>query len=499
MHARLLTAVSLAFSLLATVAPAATPPPNIVFFLVDDMGWQETSVPFHTEVTALNRRYRTPNMERLAAEGVKFTQAYASAVCSPTRVSLLTGMNVARHRVTNWTLRKNASPDQPSKLVRPPAWNVNGICTNAGVERTMQVTPLPALLRTAGYRTIHVGKAHFGAKDTPGENPLNLGFDVNIAGHCAGGPGSYWGEKNFSAAWRSQNPAELIWNVPGLEAYHGKNVYLTEALTLEAVKAVERAVADKTPFYLYMAHYAVHAPWEKDDRFYQKYVDAGLKPFEATLASMIEGMDKSLGDLRAAFDRLGIADNTIILFMSDNGSPSQCPPNLPLRGHKVSPYEGGFRVPMLAKWPGTAKPGTVCRDPVVIEDVFPTILELAGVAWSGKTLQLVDGVSFVPLLKGTGGMPADRPFVWHFPNNYGQTPFSAIRVGAWKLIYHHADRRRELFNLDADISEKTNLAAQSPERVRELSAKLSALLQERGAQMPTDARTGKVIPWSGEE
>lgn len=467
--------------------------PNIIFFLVDDMGWQETSVPFHTEVTTLNRRYHTPNMERLAAQGMKFTQAYASAVCSPSRLSALTGMNVARHRVTNWTLRKDRSPDNPSKLIQPPDWNLNGVCTSAGIERTVQATPLPALLRAAGYRTIHVGKAHFGAKGTPGENPLHLGFDVNIAGHGAGGPGSYWGEKNYSAAWRT-NPPDLIWDVPGLEAYHGKNIYLTEAITLEAVKAVEKAIADKQPFYLYMAHYAIHAPWEKDDRFYQKYVDAGLKPFEATLASMIEGMDKSLGDLMATLDRLGVADNTIILFMSDNGSPSQCPPNLPLRGHKLTPYEGGIREPMLVKWPGVTKPATVCRDPVVIEDFFPTILDLARAEWRGKTLQTVDGVTFVPLLKGEGKTPADRAFVWHFPHNYsGQGPFSAIRQGPWKLIYHHANRRLELFNLDDDLSETHDLAKDDPAKVAELAKLLTERLRAENALMPVDKATGETI------
>ena len=481
------------FSCLLWCSSATADKPNIVFFLVDDMGWQETSVPFHNEVTALNRRYKTPNMERLAADGVKFTQAYACAVCSPTRVSALTGMNVARHRVTNWTLRKNASPDNPSKLITPPAWNVNGICTNAGVERTMRVTPLPALLRAAGYRTIHCGKAHFGAKGTPGEEPLNLGFDVNIAGHAAGGPGSYWGEKNFSAAWRTK-PPDRIWDVPGLEAYHGKDIYLTEALTLEAIKAVEKSVADHKPFYLYMSHYAVHAPWEEDHRFYEKYTKDGLTGVAAKLASMIEGMDKSLGDLMATVKRLGVEENTIVLFMSDNGSPSQCPRNLPLRGQKLTPYEGGIREPMIVKWPGMTKPGSVCHDPVVIEDFFPTILELAGTA--GKTLQTVDGVSFVPLLKQTGKTPADRAFVWHFPNNYGgQTPFSAIRVGPWKLIYHHADRRLELFNLDADISEKTNLATQQPEKTKKLAARLTRLLKERDAQMPIDRATGKPVPW----
>jgi arylsulfatase A-like enzyme len=495
--ALLATAMLALNAAVAIAAETPTAKPNIIFFLVDDMGWQETSVPFHSEVTALNRRYRTPNMERLASQGMKFTQAYASAVCSPTRVSALTGMSGARHRVTNWTLRKNKSPDNPSKIVEPPAWNLNGITTEAGIERTTQVTPLPALLKSAGYRTIHCGKAHFGAKDTPGANPLHFGFDVNIAGHHAGGPGSYWGLKNFSAAWRTK-PPDLIWDVPGLEAYHGKDIYLTEALTLEAIKAVEQTVAAKQPFYLYMAHYAVHAPWEKDDRYYQKYVDAGLKPNEATLASMIEGMDKSLGDLMNALDRLGIADNTIILFMSDNGSPSQCPPNLPLRGHKLTPYEGGIREPMIVKWPGVTQPGGVCREPVIIEDYFPTILELAGADWQDKTVQTVDGISFTPLLKGAGKTPPQRPFVWHFPHNYGQTPFSAIRQGPFKLIYHHADRRLELFNIDEDISETRDLAQAQPAKVKELAALLTKRLRAMDAQMSVDKRTGKTIELPGE-
>jgi arylsulfatase A-like enzyme len=484
----------LVFTLLAADFVQAAAKPNIVFFLVDDMGWQETSVPFHTETTALNRRYRTSNMERLAAEGMKFTQAYAYAVCSPSRVSALTGMNAARHRVTNWTLRKDRSPDTGHKTLQPPAWNLNGISTTAGVERTMQVAPLPALLRTAGYRTIHVGKAHFGAKDTPGENPLNLGFDVNIAGHAAGGPGSYWGEKNFSSAWRSKQP-DPIWDVPGLEAYHGKDIYLNEALTLEAIKAVENAVTDKQPFYLYFSHYAVHAPWEKDERFHQKYLDAGLKPFEATLASMIESMDKSLGDVMNALDRLGVADNTIILFMSDNGSPSQCPRNLPLRGHKLTPYEGGIREPMIVKWPGVTKPASVCSEPVLIDDFFPTILELAGADWRGKTVQTVDGVSFAPLLKGQGKTPAGRAFVWHFPHNYGgQGPFSTLRQGPWKLIYHHADRRLELFNIDADISEASDLAKENPAKVAELAKVLAERLRAEDALMPIEKATKQPVP-----
>lgn len=482
--------VALIPTLVARVAAEAATP-NVVVFLVDDMGWQETSVPFHTQVTQLNARYRTPSMERLAADGMKFTQAYASAVCSPTRISLLSGMNVARHRVTNWTLRKDRSPDQPSRFVEPPRWNVNGATTGADVERATRITPLPALLKAVGYRTIHAGKAHFGAEGTPGEDPRHFGFDVNIAGHAAGGPGSYWGTKDFSAAWRKES---RIWDVPGLEAYHGKDVYLTEAITLEAIKAVEQAVMDEKPFFLYLSHYAIHAPWEKDDRFYRRYADAGLKPFEATLASMIEGMDKSLGDVMDALERLGVDRNTVILFVSDNGAPSQCPRNVPLRGHKITPYEGGVRVPMIVKWPGVTKPQSVNTNAVVIEDFFPTVLEAAGVN-EPETVQQVDGESFVPLLTGVGTTSPERAFVWHFPHQYSGTPFSGLRQGPWKLIYHHATRKRELFNLDDDIGETTDLAPTRPEKVAELAGVLGERLRALDAQMPTDKETHRPIEW----
>ncbi|WP_309711655.1 sulfatase-like hydrolase/transferase [Armatimonas sp.] len=493
MHFKLITlAISLLFFVCAPTL-ADTKKPNIIVFLVDDMGWQETSVPFHTEVTELNRRYHTPNMERLAAEGMKFTQAYASAVCSPSRVSMLSGMNVARHRVTNWTLRKDRSPDNESKFVEPPLWNLNGVTTEASAARTTRITPLPALLKAVGYHTIHAGKAHFGAKDTPGEDPKHLGFDVNIAGHAAGGPGSYWGEKNFSAAWRT-NPPDTIWDVPGLSAYHGKDVYLTEVITQEALKAMEKSVVAKRPFYLYLSHYAIHAPWEKDTRFYQKYLDADLKPFEATLASMIEGMDKSLGDVMDALKRLHVDKNTILLFLSDNGSPSQCPQNLPLRGHKITPYEGGIRVPMLAKWPGVTKPRSVNTNPVVVEDFFPTVLELAGIT-KPTTVQAVDGKSFVPLLKGSGGTSPERAFVWHFPHQYSGTPFSAVRQGPWKLIYHHISRKRELFNLDNDIGETTDLATVQPDKTDELAKVLGERLRALDAQLPMDKAKKQPVEW----
>lgn len=469
--------------------------PNIVFFFVDDMGWQETSVPFYKEVTALNKRFHTPNMEVLAREGMKFTQAYAYAVCSPSRVSLITGMNGARHQVTNWTLRKNQSPDPERPTIEAPVWNMNGLDTAAGIEYTVVAKTLPMYLKEAGYKTIHVGKAHFGAEGTPGENPLNLGFDVNIAGHAAGGPGSYHGDKNFSAVWRN---GDKIWDIPGLEKYHGQKINLTEALTREANQAIENAVHEQKPFYLYMSHYAVHAPWEEDRRYYQKYLDLGLDETLAKHASMVESMDHSLGDIMAKLDELGIADNTVVVFMSDNGAPKQMTRNEPLRGHKLTPYEGGFRVPMIVKWPGITEPASVCDQYVMIEDVFPTFLEMAGVAEAKYASDSLDGISWVPLVKGESGYPADRPIYWNFPHTYDQFPYSAIRKEKWKLIYYHIDQRLELYNLNEDIGEENDLSQEEPEVLSELAIMLSDYLQKVNAGMSIEKETGSPVPYPSE-
>jgi len=466
-------------------------PPNIILFLVDDMGWQDTSVPFHDEVTDLNRGYHTPNMENLAAAGMKFTQAYACAVCSPSRISLMTGWNAARHRVTNWTLRKNRSPDPMHPRIQPPDWNMNGLSPDPNIERTLSSATLPGLLREAGYRTIHVGKAHFGAKGTPGEDPLNLGFDENIAGHAAGGPGSHRGRHDFSAAWRG---GDRIWDVPGLEAYHGREIGLTEALTLEANQAIDRAVAEGRPFYLYMSHYAVHAPFEEDPRFFQEFRNRGLSEFDATFASMLKAMDKSLGDIMANLERHGITDHTILVFMSDNGSPKQAARNLPLRGHKLLPYEGGTRVPLIVKWPGVTAAGSVMENYVMIEDIFPTLLEMAGLKVEAlRGAAGIDGVSFAPLLRNTNGYPEDRAIFWHFPHTYDQFPYSSVRKGDWKLIHFHTDGRLELYNLSDDIGEERDLSAVRPEKLQEMVEILAGYLREVAAQMPVDKKTGQAV------
>lgn len=496
----LLILIFISFQIGCTNSQTEEKKPNILFFFVDDMGWQDTSVPFYEETTELNERYHTPNMETLADQGVKFTQAYAAAVCSPSRISLMTGLNMARHGVTNWTLYKDQSPDElygpEDSTIEPPEWNVNGLAPEEGTPRTIVTETLPMLLKEAGYTTIHIGKGHFGAIDTPGADPLNLGFDINIAGRASGAPGSYYGENNFSAESRGGNS---VWDVPDLEKYHGQKINLTEALTREASALLDSVVATGAPFYLYMSHYAIHSPFEKDRRFYQKYMDRGLTEFEATYASMIEGMDKSLGDLMKKIKELGVEDNTVVVFMSDNGAPKQAPLNKPLRGHKLMAYEGGVRVPMIAKWPGITQPSSEESQYVIIEDIFPTFLEIAGVNEENYSGQAVDGKSFVPILKSeTGDDWQERPIFWHYPHIYDQPPYSTVRKGAWKLIYFHEDQSLELYNLEQDISESNNISDQFPEKLKELAGILSEHLKNTNADMPTLKSNGERLPYPSE-
>lgn len=488
-----------------------TPPrqgerPNIVLFLVDDLGWQDTSEPFWRDTTPQNRTFRTPNMERMARCGVKFTSAYAAALSSPSRVSLLTGMSPAAHRVTNWTLHKDCGPDPESDVLEWPQWSVNGIAAEPGVSGTTYVTPLPALLREAGYRTILVGKAHFGAMGTPGEDPRTLGFEVNVAGHAAGAPASYLGERNFGnvpgAAEQTPNA------IPGLEAYWGEDIFATEALTLEAKKQIDSSLLDDRPFFLYMSHYAVHVPFDRDRRFYQAYLERGLDSTEAAYAALVEGMDKSLGDLRAYLQEKGIAQNTIVIFLSDNGgltawgrSGKPGLQNRPLRSGKGSPMEGGIRVPMLVEWPAVADSNTHCTEPVIIQDLFPTILEMASVGWV-RTVQKVEGQSLVPLLRGNATLKRKRPLVWHFPNMWdaegdGIAPYSAIRQGDWKLIYYYDTRRTMLFNLQEDIFEVVDHGTNPRvwKRRETLAHRLTRELKRVDAQVPRVRATGRWCRW----
>lgn len=479
--------------------------PNIIVFIVDDMGWQDCSVPFYKEKTKWNTTYHTPNMERLAAEGMKFTNAYATPVCSPSRVSLITGMNAARHRVTNWTLEKNQSVDYADSILQPPNWNVNGMSPVPDIEKTVYATPLPALLKDAGYYTVHCGKGHFGAMETPASNPLNIGFNINIAGHAAGSPGSFLGQENYGNKKNQFTPPR---GVPGLESYHGTDTFLTEALTIEAIKALDVPVKTKQPFFLYMSHYAVHIPFAPDKRFVQKYIDKGLPQKEAEYAALVEGMDKSLGDLMTYLDRNKLTDNTAIIFISDNGGFSLEPRygkrfthNTPLRAGKGSMYEGGIRVPMLVKYPGVAVANSVTSTPVIIEDLFPTVLQIAGVK-KYQTVQHIDGHSFMSVLHHPETISKGRNLIWHFPNKWipeedeGVSWASAIRSGEWKLVYFHKTGKLELYNIEKDISEKNNLSHSEPVILKKMANLLSKNLKKEKALMPVFKGTGKRVPYN---
>ena len=521
--------------------PVSGKKPNIIVFLVDDMGWQDTSHPFWSDSrgnpkkTFLNKRYRTPNMEKLAAQGMTFTDAYAHPLCTPSRVSLMSGMNPARHRVTCWVREQNGTTDRNS--LQPPDWALNGLQPVGIPARGTTKRPisgedmrynmtrpfvtaatLPEMLKKCGYVTVHCGKAHFGTQGTPGSNPLNMGFDYNIAGTEIGHPADYRGSKHYGKGFN---------HVRGLDEnnYYQDDVFLTEALTLEAIKRLEAIrtnpkEADK-PFYLYMAQYALHSPLDErayDKRFADAYKDPAdghkWSPVEKHYSGLIEGMDKSLGDIMKYLREHNLDKNTVLVFMSDNGGLAISgrlgneDANYPLSFGKGSCMEGGIREPMIVSWPGVTKGGSRCAVPVVIDDFFPTLLDIAGCR-NAKVPQKLDGLSLVPLLKGAR-FPADRPILFHQPNNWGEgsrqapqyTSSTALRQGDWKLIYRHLNQSFELYNLKKDIGEKENLASREPRKTKEMAAVMGKLLRERKAQMPTykkgnelSAPEGSSVPW----
>ena len=539
---------------LALLAPSvafAANKPNIVFFIIDDMGWVDSSVAYGEEVYPNNLKFHTPNMQRLASQGVMLTNAYACPVSTPTRTSLITGVNAAHSRITNWTSTTKDTPsdatggavamaqsgvneDLTGRFVRPD-WNLNGMSPVEGVENTLYATPLPRLLQDEGYYTIHVGKAHWASAGTPGASPYNMGYLVNVSGTVAGMPRSYYSEDNYG------NTPQL-WNmlaVQNMTEYYGTGIHLTEALTREALKTLDFPIANDIPFYLYFAHYATHTPIQRDPRFIQKYLDAGLDEGQARYASMVEGVDKSLGDLLDFLEKRGVAEDTIIIFMTDNGGNAENKAkggvrfmhNLPLRNGKGSVYEGGIRVPMMVKWSGKVAPATRVNTPVICEDMFPTILEMAGVK-GYDVVQDVDGKSLVNLVtKGSklaekaakkgeiadqkaanafvvpesvSGIDPERTLIFHYPHQWKGYELedidylSAMRKGDWKLVYRMRTGALELYNLEDDLGEQNNVAAANPEKVKELAAELSAKLREWKSPMPTSRANGKVVPMPDE-
>lgn len=468
--------------------------PNIILFLVDDMGLMDVSVPMLTdaegkpEVHPLNEWYRTPHLERFAEKGIRFSNFYAHSVCSPSRNSILTGQNSARHGTTQWVLPYHKNGDE----FAPPAWNWEGL---KGDEPT-----LPRLLRNKGYRTIHVGKGHLAPFGQPGSDPSNLGFDVNIGGSPIGQPGSYYGEDNY----RRHDPSGLgrTLAVPHLEKYHGTDTYLTEALTLEAKEQIADAAAQGKPFFLHMSHYAVHTPFQPDLRFIENYSDEGKSNGALAYASMVEGVDKSLGDLIDQVERLGLAENTLIIFLGDNGSASPLgsahghTSSAPLRGKKATHWEGGTRVPFVASWVKPDDGNSIQRRlPILsgqiqtqmgsIMDLMPTLLNLVGADIPDS--HIVDGVDLRTQLEGKKNPERPNFFINHFPHWHQSSYYTSYVKGDWKLIYFYPTEEAVepmLFKISEDPYENNNLAEDRPEQLNLMIDALRGELNRYGALYP---------------
>lgn len=490
--------------LTTTVALAPTPDrPNIIVFLVDDMGLMDTSVPFLPDSDGvpqsqpLNGWYHTPNMETLAERGLRFTNFYAQSVSSPSRTSMLTGQNATRHRTTNWI---NAENKNTSKY-GPKDWNWTGLSKSDIL--------YPSLLQDAGYKTIHIGKAHFGPHGTEAVDPLNLGFDVNIAGNANGHPGSYYGEEGYGNIKGQRYRA-----VPHLEKYHKTPTFLTEALTLEANNEIENAVEENKPFYLNMCHYAVHAPFQSDPRFAKKYKDATKNKDAQAFATLIEGMDKSLGDILVKLDELGIAENTIIFFLGDNGGdaplggPEDYGSSAPLKGKKGSAYEGGVRVPFIASWAKVdsknkfqkrypIQSGGVQNQTATIMDIFPSVMSVAKVKTPKEAI--IDGGDLKKMLKGKFDRKHNDYFLMHFPHEHRSSYFTTYRKGDWKLIYFYNPETPQkpsvkLFNLKSDPYEYNDVAMNNVAVLQKLFKEMDSKLIDEGALYPVDKDGNEIKP-----
>jgi len=477
----------------ALSAAADVPRPNILLVLIDDMGLMDTSLPFladdsgNPEKHPLNEFYHTPAMEKMAAQGFRASRFYANSVCSPTRASIMNGQSAARHRTSQWI-----SPKGRNRGKHDPAdWNWSGFNKD-------DVT-LPRLLQTAGYRTIHCGKGHFGPFGSESEDPRGIGFDVNIAGGSIGRPSSFYGEDGYGHVRGTSNTHK----VPGLESYRGTETYLSEALTLELKKEITATVKAKQPFFAYMSHYAVHSPFHADPRFVSRYeAKEGYSNKEAAYASMVEGIDKSLGDLMAHIDSLGVSENTLVIFLGDNGGDAPMgsvhghASSAPLRGKKGTHYEGGMRVPFIVAW---AKP---CKDMHIqklfpiqqdvfdpekiasVHDLFPTLLNLVEVEVpDGHTL---DGSSLWRWFAGAAAVQPQR-FLMHFPHSHRSSYFTVLIDGHHKLIWHQMrenNKRFELFDLAKDPYENQNLAHSRPELLKNMRQLMAEELLSADAQAP---------------
>ena len=431
------------------------PKPNVVLIVVDDMGWADLGCYGSTF-------HETPNLDRLARRSMRFTSAYSACpVCSPSRAAIMTGKYPARLHLTDWLPGRTDDPSQ--KLLRP---------------LIRQELPLEEItLANRGSQAIGLRHGRASASGTLAARiswPEHQGFDLNVGGTATGSPpGGYFGFKTPTMA--SRNVDE----------------YLTDRLADEAVAFIERN-RDR-PFFLYLPYYAVHVPLQAKPAALAKFRVKNVRDSSQNnpiYAAMIESLDEGIGRIITTLDRLEITDRTVLIFTSDNGGLSvkegpntPATSNAPLRAGKGYLYEGGIRVPLIVSWPGVTRPGSICDVPVSGQDLYPTVLDMAGVKPAPG--QVIDGESLAPLLNGDGRLKRDALF-WHYPHyiNQGGKPGGAVRRADLKLIESYEDGRLELYDLKRDIGERNNLAADRPEEAAGLAKLLPEWRRSVGAQMP---------------
>jgi arylsulfatase A-like enzyme len=439
-------AAAAALSATGEAAALPTRPLNFVYIIVDDLGWKDTG-PYGNKVID------TPNLDRLATQSARFTQAYASCpVCSPSRASVLSGQYPARIGLTDYI---------PGSAQRPTA---RLITPDFLQELPLSCNTIAKSLAVKGYTSGNVGKWHLGGD---GYLPTDNGFAVNVAGDDRGHPASYFGPEDFKNMRLA--PEES----------------LNERLGIEGANYV-REHKDH-PFFLYAGHYAVHGPIQARPEAIAKYRARNTGEINPTYCALVESMDAAVGKVLNAVDQAGIADHTVVIFTADHGglryertAVSPVTTNAPLRAGKGHLFEGGVRIPLLVRWPGVTRAASVVETPVCNIDWFPTICKVVGVNPQGA----VDGVDIMPVLRGK--QIAARPFYWHYPHYspQGGAPAGAVRQDNWKLIEFFEDGRLELYNLQEDIGERKNLILREPDRARKMHEMLQNWRESVNAQMP---------------
>ena len=449
---------------------AADERPNVVLILVDDMGWMDLSCQG-------SAYYETPHIDRLAKQGMRFTSAYAAcAVCSPTRAAVMTGRYPARVGVTDWIRAKFQRGGLGTPEANPTEYVRRGNQTlwcppNPFWMEHSEVT-LAEMLKPEGYQSCHIGKWHLGDEAW---FPTAQGFDENHGGCDYGQPPSYFDP------YQNKN---LKQGIPFLKP-RKVGEYLSDREAHEAVTFIEKN--RDNPFFLYMAHYAVHTPIQAKADVTAKYqAKAKTNQTNAKYAAMVESVDDSVGRIMATLDKHGLTEKTLVIFTSDNGGLDQRnnpTDNAPLRSGKGYPYEGGIRVPLIVQWSGIVPAGTLSDEPVTSVDYVPTILQATQ---APTQTQAIDGISLLEHLRSGGTYSLNRDAIyWHFPHyRHAPGPYSIIRSGDWKLIRYY-DGQDELYNLKDDLSETQNLAASLPNRVKTLDAKLTRHLKAVGAKLPS--------------